>query len=416
VRETFFGPPSRVYGMDPFEGEAASAPVEYQPTNVKDVLVEMKDTAELLIDLAYSAVLHGNEELAGEVIRLEERMDVLEMRAQMSLMMAARSPDETEQLVPVLGIVGAADEISDAAGDIAKIVLEDIGLPEAMRTAIPEAVETLVRGSVAGESAYAGRTLADIDLESETGVRVIALRRGEEWLLNPGPDTRIEAGDVAFLLGPDLAIDGVYETLTGESYEPPTAEAPDVDDLERAVDTIVHMKNLSELAVDLAYSSVLFDDAELAEEVQNLEVEVDAMESRFEAWTLRAAADAPDPVALRGLIHLGGATEVISDAAVGISEGVLRDIGGHPVVQMAVEESDEIITRIRVGEGSALDGTAFTAGVPETDATMSVIAIRRPGEGWLLVGDTDGKLRGGDALIAKGTRTAAAAYRDLAGA
>ncbi|GAB3667708.1 potassium channel family protein [Halopiger thermotolerans] len=400
--------------MDPLEGETSSAPIEYEPVNVKDVLVEMKDTAELLIDLSYSAVLHSSEDIATEVLRLEERMDVLEMRARMGLMMATRSPDDAEQLAPVLGIVGAADDISDAAGDIAKVVLEDIGLPEAMRTALPEAVETLVRGVVDPDSVYVDRTLADIDLESETGVRVIALRRGDEWLLNPGPETAIRANDVALLRGPDVSIGDVCETMTGSAYEQPSADAPDVPDLERAVDTIVHMKNLSELAVDLAYSAVLFDSEALAEEVRNLEVEVDAMESRFEAWTLQAAADASDPVVLRGLIHLGNATEVISDAAIDISEGVLRDIDVHPVVQMAVEESDEIIVRVAVEPGSDLDGTDIVAGVPDTESTMSIIAIRRPEEGWLLVGDADAEIQGGDVLISKGTRTAAAAFEELA--
>ncbi|OVE83801.1 potassium channel family protein [Natronolimnobius baerhuensis] len=399
--------------MDPLEGEAPSAPIRYEPVNVKDVLVEMKDTAELLIDLSYSAVLHSSEEIAREVLRLEGRMDELEMRARMGLMMAVRSPDDAEQLAPVLGIVTAADDISDAAGDIAKVVLEDIGLPEAMRAALPEAVETLVRGVVVGDSEYVDRPLAEIDLESETGVRVIALRRGDEWLLNPGPETAIRADDVALLRGPDVSISEVYETLTGDPYEAPSVEAPDIEDLERAVDTIVHMKNLSELAVDLAYSAVLFDSEPLAEEVRNLEVEVDALESRFEAWTLRAAADAPDPVVLRGLIHLGSATEVISDAAIDISEGVLREIDVHPVVQMAVEESDEIITRVAIESGSDLDGAAIVGGVPDTETTMSVIAIRRPEEGWLLVGDADAEIRSGDVLIAKGTRTAAGAFDDL---
>ncbi|MGM0389132.1 MAG: potassium channel family protein [Natrinema limicola] len=402
--------------MDPLEGETSSASIEYEPVSVKDVLVEMKDTAELLIDLSYSAVLHRSEQLATEVLRLEERMDVLELRARMSLLMAARKPADAEQLAPVLGIVGAADGISDAAGDIAKIVLEDMGLPEAMRAALPEAAGTLVRGVVDPNSPYTGRTLKDIDLESETGVRAIALRRGTDWLLNPGPNTRVEADDVALLRGPDSSIGDVYETLTGEGYEAPTVEAPDIDDLERAVDTIIHMKDFSELAVDLAYSSVLFDSEELAEEVRNLEVEVDAMQSRFEAWTLRAAADASDPVVLRGLIQLGNSTERISDSAIEISEGVLRDIDVHPVVQLAVQESDEIITRVVVDPDSDLDDTAVTAGVPDADSMMSVIAIRRPGEGWLLVADADAELRGGDVLISKGTRTAAADFRELASA
>ncbi|TYL39916.1 potassium channel protein [Natronococcus pandeyae] len=399
--------------MDPLEDEASPVSIEYEPVSVKDVLVEMKDTAELLIDLSYSAVLHRNEDLAKEVLRLERQMDVLEMRARMGLLMASRNPSDAEQLAPVLGIVAATGTISDAAGDIAKIVLEEMGLPEAMRAALPEAAEVLVRGVVDPDSPYADRTLQDIDLESETGVRVIALRRGDDWLLNPGPTTTVASNDVALLRGPDSAIEDVCELLTGSAYETPEVDAPDIDDLERAVDTIIHMKNLSELAIDLAYSSVLFDSEGLAEEVRNLEVEVDAMQSRFEAWTLRAAADAPDPVMLRGLIRLGTSTEVISDAAVDLSEGVLRRLDVHPVVQMAVEESDEIITRVEVQPGSALDGTEINTGVPDTESTMSVIAIRRPEEGWLLVGDADAEIHGGDVLISKGTRTAAEAFDEL---
>ena len=388
--------------------------VRYEPTSVKDLLVEMKDTAELLIDLSYSAVLHASPTVAHEVVELEHRMDVLQMRARMSLMLAARNPNEAETLAPVLGVIAAADKVADAAGDIAKIVTEEIGLPEAMRGALSAGVETLVRGTVAADSAYAGRTLDNIDLESETGVRVIAVRRDEDWILNPGPTTRLAPGDVTLLRGPEAGVEDVYPELSGDPFEPEPAPEPAIDDLERAVDSIVLMKNLSELAVDLAYGSVLFDNEELAEEVSNLEIEVDALQSRFEAWTLRAAAEADDPVSLRGLIHLGVATEEISDAALAITEGVLRDLDVHPVVEMAVQESDEIITRTVVVEGSELDGTAVADGVPATDISTSVLAIRRPDEGWLVGHDIDTTLRGGDVIISKGTRTSAEEFDALA--
>jgi uncharacterized protein with PhoU and TrkA domain len=388
--------------------------VRYEPTSVKDLLVEMKDTAELLIDLSYSAVLHGSPTVAHEVVELEHRMDVLQMRARMSLMLAARNPNEAETLAPVLGVIAAADKIADAAGDIAKIVTEEIGLPEAMRGALSAGVETLVRGTVSDGSAYAGRRLDDVDLESETGVRVIAVRRDEDWILNPGATTRLEAGDVTLLRGPEAGVAAVYPELSGEPYEPEPEAEPAIDDLERAVDSIVLMKNLSELAVDLAYGSVLFDNEELAEEVSNLEIEVDALQSRFEAWTLRAAAAADDPVSLRGLIHLGVATEEISDAALTITEGVLRDLDVHPVVEMAVQESDEIITRTVVGGGSRLEETDVVDGVPATDISTSVLAIRRPDEGWLVGPDIDTTLRGGDVIISKGTRTSAEEFDALA--
>ncbi|KOX97165.1 MULTISPECIES: potassium channel family protein [Halorubrum] len=396
--------------MGRFDGRT----VRYEPTSVKDLLVEMKDTAELLIDLSYSAVLHGSPTVAHEVVELEHRMDVLQLRARMSLMLAARNPTEAETLAPVLGVIAAADKVADAAGDIAKIVTEEIGLPDAMRGALSAGVETLVRATATADSAYAGRTLDDIDLESETGVRVIAVRRDEDWILNPGPTTRLEAGDVTLLRGPEAGVADVVPELSGEPFEPRPAAEPGIDDLERAVDSIVLMKNLSELAVDLAYGSVLFDNEELAEEVSNLEVEVDALQSRFEAWTLRAAAEADDPVSLRGLIHLGVATEEISDAALAITEGVRRDLDVHPVVEMAVQESDEIITRTEVGAGSDLDGTAVVDGVPATDISTSVLAIRRPDDGWLIGPDIDTTLRGGDVIISKGTRTSAEEFHALA--
>ena len=388
--------------------------VRYEPTSVKDLLVEMKDTAELLIDLSYSAVLHGSPTVAREVVELEHRMDVLQLRARMSLMLAARNPNEAETLAPVLGVVGAAEKIADAAGDIAQIVTEEIGLPDAMRGALSAGVETLVRGTVAVDSAYAGRTLKAIDLESKTGVRVIAVRRDEDWILNPGRDTQLRAGDVTLLRGPEGGVADVYPELSGEPFEPDPPAEPAIDDLERAVDSIVLMKNLSELAVDLAYGSVLFDNEELAAEVSNLEIEVDALQSRFEAWTLRAAAEADDPVSLRGLIHLGVATEEISDAALAITEGVRRDLDVHPVVEMAVQESDEIITRTEVAAGSDLDGTAVVDGVPATDISTSVLAIRRTGDEWLVGPDIDTTLRGGDVIISKGTRTSAEEFDALA--
>jgi uncharacterized protein with PhoU and TrkA domain len=390
--------------------------VAYEPTSVKAVLVEMKDTAELLIDLSYSAVLHGSDEVAAEVLELEERMDVLQMQARMSLLMAARSPEDAERLAPVLGVVGAAEKISDAAGDIAKVVLEDIGVPEAMRAAIPEAVETVVRAEVAPDTGYLGASLGDLNLETETGVRVIAIRRTGEWIVNPDRETRLEAGDVALLRGTEAVLPAVYEAVTGEAYDPPAPVDSTVDDLDRAVDSIVLMKNMSELAVDLAYGAALFDSEGVAEEVVELEAEVDALKSRFEAWVLRAAPRVGDPITLRGLVHLASATEVISDAALEISEGVLRGLDTHPVVAAAVEASDEVIVRTVVAGGSRLADASLGDRRVKTETGMRVIAVRRDGGDWVVSPGSETTVHDGDALIAKGTRAGATRLAELAGA
>jgi len=402
--------------------------VAYEPVSVKEVLAEMKDTAELLIDLSYSAVLFGSDEVAGEVLELEAKMDILQLQARMSLLMASRSPEDAEALAPVLGVVGAAEKISDAAGDIAKVVLEDIRLPEAMRAALPEAVETLVRAEVAPDSRLAGQHLGSLNLETETGVRAIAIRRQGDWLLNPTAENSLHAGDIVLFRGTEEGIGEVYADATGRTYDPPDPPAERIGDLERAVDSIVLMKNMSELAVDLAYGAVLFDSDALAEEVLELEAEVDALQDRFEAWTLRAASRVDEPIALRGLVHLAQSTEEISDAAVEISEGVLRGIGTHPVVAEAVRESDEVLVRIAVDADSTLDGTTLGGMEIKTETGMRVIAVRRGRRrdgsdsesrgthDWVISPGPETELSGGDVLIAKGTRSGSERLTELAGA
>jgi uncharacterized protein with PhoU and TrkA domain len=417
--------------------------VSYEPVSVKGVLAEMKDTAELLIDLSYSAVLLGPEDVAREVLELEERMDVLQMRARMSLLMAARSPQDAESLAPVLSVIGAAEKISDAAGDIAKVVVEEIGLPEAMAAALPEAVETVASAEVGGEARLAGETLGDLNLETETGVRAISIHREGEWNTDPGPETRLKPGTTVLVRGAAEDVEGVYQSATGEAYDPPTIPESGIEDLERATGAIVLMKNMSELAVDLAYGAILFNSEALAREVVELEVEVDALQSRFEAWTLRAAGRVEDPVRLRGLVHLGRSTEVISDAAVEISEGVLRGIGTHPVIAEAVLESGEVLTRSVITPESDLDGVTIGEEMIKTETGMRVIAVRRAGssresstQGRLLSGGSENgagsggqrvrnewvispgpetELHAGDVLIAKGTRAGAERIDALTG-
>ncbi|RRJ33106.1 potassium channel family protein [Halocatena pleomorpha] len=381
--------------------------VEYEPVSVKDLLSEMKDTAELLIDLSYSSVLFGSQSVAQEVLALEQRMDVLQVKARMSLLMAARNPADAEALAPVLGVVAATEKISDAAGDIAKIVTEEIGLPDAVRGALPEALETLVSVELAADSALVDRTLGDRNLETETGVRVIALRRKGEWLLNPDRQTEPKAGDVLLLRGPEEGIDTVYNEVTGQEYPTPDPPETAIEDVGRAVDSIVLMKNMSELAVDLAYGAVLFDNRAVAREVRELEIEVDALQSRFEAWTLQAAGRVDDAVSLRGLVHLAQASEVISDAALEISDGVLRGLDTHPVVTAAVEESVEIIIRLEIDSDSTLADETLGEQLVSTKTGMRVIAVRR-GTGasaeWIVSPGPDTRLKAGDVIIAKGTR------------
>ena len=139
------------------------------------------------------------------------------------------------------------------------------------------------------------------------------------------------------------------------------------------------MKNISEVAVGLAYSAVLFNDQGLAAEVTHLEDRLDEMKERLEVWVLRGAADTLDPSALRGLLHLGQAAEEIGDAAQAMVWLVEQGEEIHPVLAYAFGESDEIIVRVPVAPGSPLDGQTLAEANLELETGFYLLAVRRGG-------------------------------------
>lgn len=178
--------------------------VEYEPVSVRDLLVEMKDLSELMIDLAYSAALFHSKELAEEVIELESRVDTLIYLLNMNVMLAARDAEDAETLVGVSAVASATDKISDAAADIAIIVLKNIGVHPIVREAFKKVEERLTRVKVNPKSILTGKKLGELELAAKFGVDVIAIRRAKKWLINPENDKKIEAEDVLITRGAPL--------------------------------------------------------------------------------------------------------------------------------------------------------------------------------------------------------------------
>uniref|UniRef100_UPI0026170CF5 potassium channel family protein n=1 Tax=Thermococcus sp. TaxID=35749 RepID=UPI0026170CF5 len=164
------------------------------PRNVKDIFVEMKNTAELMVDLAYSAVLFREKEMAEEVLELEEYLDILNYNLTVRAVLAARNIKEAEQITSILQMARSIDEISDAAADLAKMTLEE-KLHPLVTEVILESEETIGKAVVSPDSDLVGRTLDELDLPANTGTWVIAIRRGKRWIFNPDEDTKIFPND-----------------------------------------------------------------------------------------------------------------------------------------------------------------------------------------------------------------------------
>ena len=190
--------------------------IEYEPKTVKELLTEMKDISELIIDLAYSAVLLDNDDIAEEVKYLEVRMDKLNYDIRMISMMAARTKDDAEKLAGILQIAEAAESISNAAGDIANLLT----LKEKTRPILPKllskAEEKIFRIKVIDKSKACNQKIGDLKIESETGIRIIAIRRGDCWIYNPQSDTSIQADDWLITRGTDIGYQEINKFLKGE--------------------------------------------------------------------------------------------------------------------------------------------------------------------------------------------------------
>ena len=188
---------------------------EYRPAPVRETLIQMKDISELMIDLAYSAALFHNKELAGEVMALETKIDDLVYLLNMNLMLAARDKNDAEKLAGVAKVGSLTNAISDAAADIASLVIHDIEVHPIVREVFQRAEEHLARVVVDEDSFLAGKTVDDLELAAEVGADIIALRRGPLWDINPDKEM-LMPGDVLVARGTEDGLNSLVKAAKGE--------------------------------------------------------------------------------------------------------------------------------------------------------------------------------------------------------
>jgi uncharacterized protein with PhoU and TrkA domain len=209
-------------------------------------------------------------------------------------------------------------------------------------------------------------------------------------------------GDVLLIRGPEEGVNHVRELAGAPPLpEAPDDEAPPLSELDRAVDILVELKDLAEAAVGLAYSALLFNNRSLAAEVGTLEARSDILHDELESWVLRAAPEARDPDALRGLLRLGAASEYVCDAARDMTWYVEQGEPLHPVVQLALEETEETSSEVVVERGSQAAGRSLKELRVETETGMFVLAVQR-GSRWIYRPRSGFSFQEGDRVISVG--------------
>ncbi|MFQ5921077.1 MAG: potassium channel family protein [Nitrososphaerales archaeon] len=385
-------------------GQKRIGRLKYRPVNVKETITQIKDTAELMLDLAYSSLLFKEKDFGEEVLELEAKMNELIFQSRVSVMLAARGMDEVQGLTGVLQVIDSAVEISDGGVELAKIQVADVGLPPSFLQTL-HLLEETIASTVVPEGSKAAKTSVK-KIEQETMMRVIAIKKSAgEWLINPLEAAAVSAKDKVIVKGPFQALEE-FEVFVKGMHEvfPSLEEMRQPKILHEIREIIVEMMTLSQLSIDLAYSSVIFNSREIANEVASIEDNLEVLRGDLEVRVLEYAKTAKEVRELRGLLRIASASEKLSDASKDISDIVLGGVGIHPILLYAVKESDEMITRVEIGRKSELDGKTYGESDIEVKTGMDIIALKPKAGKWQFHPKGDVNLDAGDIIIAKGLR------------
>ena len=187
---------------------------------IETMLLELKDTSEFMVDLAYSSLLYNNSEIAEEVIFLEGRMDELGAAIQEQLLNVAKdNPDVVAKFSVIRRLQMAAEESANAAAASGDVVVRGLGEHPVIQMSIQESEVTIERATVSDDSILVGKKFGDIRLGSISGMYVIAIKRGNQFIYGPDKFTTINAGDVLIARGPEESADYFMDLATGEARE-----------------------------------------------------------------------------------------------------------------------------------------------------------------------------------------------------
>jgi uncharacterized protein with PhoU and TrkA domain len=378
-----------------------------EPRSVRELLTEMKNTSDWMMDLARASLLFENRELAEKVRELEIRMDGLMYEIRTMAVLAARNAEEARKIAGILQIASAAEAISNSTGDMVDLVLRGMEIHPSVKKALLLCEEKIQQVKVMEGSAMLHKKLEELELPSRIGVRILALKREKDWLVPPHPAVELKEGDLLVARGPEGGL-SVFLRLTGSRRgQEGKGEKPTKLEL-----WLARMYDLSSMMVDLAYSSILLTSKELGEEVRRLEKEFDDFNYHMWLETLKTSRGEQDLRRLNSLLQVVKCLEKISDAADTIVDVVLRGEKLHPVFAEALSRADEQVARIRVEEGSRLEGKNLKQLNLETSVGVDVMVIERKRKYFFEPG-VKKKLKTGDWLVVRGTYRALKKFAEM---
>ncbi|MCE7741587.1 MAG: hypothetical protein GOP50_03945 [Candidatus Heimdallarchaeota archaeon] len=161
----------------------------------QDLLVTMKESAELIVDLAYLFALEDLPNVKNLIIQTEERVDKLQFEIiQEVLRLYKQELIGEKTLMAYLRMADSFEEIADAATKIAFGVTMRHKPYEILEEVIDDSSESLDFIHVSKDSPYVGMTVKKAEYTDDF-FQILAVRKKGKYFFFPQDDAKIDAGD-----------------------------------------------------------------------------------------------------------------------------------------------------------------------------------------------------------------------------
>jgi uncharacterized protein with PhoU and TrkA domain len=166
------------------------------------LLLQVKDTSEIMIDLAYSSLIFHDKELANEVLLLNDFVKDLNSRLEEIVIERVSRDKDFDRAITYIRLSRAMEDIGDSAEKIADVVLRDISVHPVLAESILESGTSIAREIIDKKSVLVGKPLKETSLATDTGWFAIVVKRGPKWIIGPDGETVLQTGDIIFARGP----------------------------------------------------------------------------------------------------------------------------------------------------------------------------------------------------------------------
>ena len=179
--------------------------------DLHEILKNMKDISEISLITANTAVFSGNKNLAKVSLDLENVFKVTRDEAYRILF--GLKGIKKDLLITVTDIIERIGDIVGSASELANIVLKR-ELHPVLKGVVGEEEKRAFLVSVK-QGPILGKSLMELNLEVKMGIKVLAIKRGERWLIDPKSKEKLRDGDLLVCFGKEKSEDMFKKAISG---------------------------------------------------------------------------------------------------------------------------------------------------------------------------------------------------------